>query len=136
MQITRNQQKLVFVARAKQRLTEEQYRAALVQIGGVASLTELDTDGFEALLAFFAYLGFDPVTPKGRSYGDRPGMATIGQIEFIRTLWQEYTRGRAGEDELNKWLERCWKTSSLRFLRKETAPRVITDLKSMKARVA
>ena len=136
MLITRNQMKLIHVARRKLRLNEEQYRAALVEIGGAASLTELDTDGFEALMGFFEYLGFSPATPKGRSYGDRLGMATIGQIEFIRTLWQEYTRGNAGEDELNKWLDRTWKISSLRFLRKETAPKVITALKAMKARAA
>ncbi len=136
MTITRKQMKLVYVAKTKTRLTEEQYRAALVQIGGVASLTELDTDGFEALMGFFEYLGFAPAEPKGQSCGMRPGMATIGQIEFIRNLWSEYMRNEAGEDELNKWLERCWKISSLRFLRKETAPRVITALKSMKARAA
>lgn len=136
MPITRNQMKLVYVAKTKLRLTEEQYRAALVEIGGVASLTELDTDGLNALMGFFEYLGFAPAEPQGRSFGDRPGMATIGQIELIRALWQEYTRGAAGEDALNKWLERTWKMSSLRFLRKDTAPKVITALKTMKARAA
>ncbi|MFD3190698.1 regulatory protein GemA [Sedimentitalea sp. HM32M-2] len=136
MTITRNQMKLVYVAKSKLPLTEEQYRAALVQIGGVASLTELGADGFAALMGFFEYLGFEPATPKGRSYGMRPGMASIGQIELIRALWPEYTRGNAGEDALNKWLERSWKISSLRFLRKEAAPKVIPALKSMKARAA
>ncbi|MBK0328140.1 regulatory protein GemA [Rhodobacteraceae bacterium F11138] len=136
MKISRNQMKLVYVAKTKTRLNEEQYRAALVEIGGVASLTELDVDGFEALVGLFEYLGFAPAEQKGRSYGNRPGTATIGQIELIRALWQEYTRAQAGEDELNKWLERTWKISSLRFLRKETAPKVITALKSMKARAA
>ncbi|MDK3075960.1 regulatory protein GemA [Sedimentitalea sp. JM2-8] len=136
MPITRNQQKLIFVARSRLRLTEAQYRAALVEIGGVSSVTELDIEGFEALMGVFEYLGFAPATPKGRSFGDRPGMATIGQIELIRALWQEYTRGKAGEDALGKWLEHYWQVSSLRFLRKETAPRIITALKAMKARAA
>ncbi len=136
MKITRNRMKLVYVAKSKLRLSEEQYRAALVQIGGVASLTELDREGFNALMGFFEYLGFAPATPKGHSYGMRPGMASIGQIELIRALWQEYTHGKADEDALNKWLEHYWKISSLRFLRKETAPRIITALKAMKARVA
>lgn len=63
-------------------------------------------------------------------------MASFARIEFIRTLWQEYTRGNAGEDELNKWLERTWKLSSGRSLRVQTAPKVITALKEMKARAA
>jgi len=112
------------------------FRSALVQIGGVITVNELDKDGFEAMLGLFEYLGFAPLSLKGQNYGDRPGMASFKQIELIRVLWQEYTHSKAGEDELNKWLERCWKVSSLRFLRKETAPRVITALKAMKARAA
>ncbi|NRB19768.1 MAG: DUF1018 domain-containing protein [Rhodobacteraceae bacterium] len=64
-------------------------------------------------------------------------MASFAQIELIRTLWGEFTRDAYdGEDGLNKWLERSWKTSSLRFLKVETAPKIITALKAMKARAA
>jgi hypothetical protein len=136
MTISRNQMKLIHVARRKLGLDEDHYRSALVQIGGVPSITELDKDGFAALIGYFEYLGFKPLSAKGPNYGDRPGWASFAQIELIRNLWHEYTRGKAGEDELNKWLKRCWKISSLRFLRKECAPRVITALKAMKARAA
>ncbi len=119
MTISRNQMKLIHVARAKLGLDEDHYRAALVQIAGVASIKELDRDGFDALMGYFEYLGFTPLNPRGPVYGDRPGMASFAQIELIRSLWHEYTRGKAGEDELNKWLERCWKTGypTLRALR-------------------
>jgi Bacteriophage Mu, GemA protein len=136
MTISLNQMKLIYVAKTKTGLDEETYRSALVQIGGVTSIKELDKDGFAALMGYFEYLGFAPWSAKGANYGDRPGMASFAQIEFIRTLWQEYTKERAGEDELNKWLERTWKISSLRFLRVQTAPKVITALKAMKARAA
>jgi len=136
MTITRNQIALLHVAKGKLGLKDAEYRAALVHICGVTSSTELDQYGFEALLGFFEHLGFKPLSSRGSDYGARPGMASFAQLELIRALWREYTEGRAGEDELNKWLERCWKVSSLRFVRAETAPKIITALKSMKARAA
>lgn len=87
-------------------------------------------------MGYFEYLGFKPLTTRGPDYGTRPDMASFAQLEFIRTLWREYTHGQAGEEELNKWLERCWKVSSLRFMSADTAPKVITALKAMKARAA
>ncbi|SFU17594.1 hypothetical protein SAMN05216236_14027 [Sedimentitalea nanhaiensis] len=78
--------------------------------------------------------GFAPITPKGRSHGARPGIATIGQIEPFRAMWQDDTRGNVGGEKLNQWLERGWKISSLRFLRHESAPKVITVHKAMKVR--
>ena len=76
------------------------------------------------------------MTRNGANYGPRPGMASYAQLELIRALWFEYSQGRAGEGELNKWLERCFKLTSLRFLDKATAPKVITALKAMKTRAA
>ncbi|MGR3362328.1 MAG: regulatory protein GemA [Paracoccus sp. (in: a-proteobacteria)] len=111
------------------------YRTALAQIAGVTRLTELDGDGFEAMMGIFEYLGFRPLVSQGSSYGARPGMASFAQIELIRALWREYTHGSYdGEAELNRWLERCFKISSLRFLTAAAAPKAITALKAMKAR--
>lgn len=136
MPLSRKQKALIHVAKTKLELTEEMYRSALVEIGGVSNLTELDIAGFEALMGFFEYLGFKPLTAKGANYGDRQGMASFAQIEFIRTLWREYTRGASDEDGLNKWLESKWNLSSLRFLGKDKAPKIITALKAMKSRAA
>jgi hypothetical protein len=98
-------------------------------------LTELDGDGFEAMMGLFEYLGFRPLVSQGSSYGARPGMASFAQIELIRALWREYTHGSYdGEAELNRWLERCFKISSLQFLTAAAAPKAITALKAMKAR--
>lgn len=136
MTITKNQLKLIWVAKSKLGMSDEGFRAALVQIAGVTSTKELDRDGFEAMMGFFEFCGFAPLRTKGPSYGTRPGMASFAQIELIRVLWQEYTHGKAGEAELNLWLERYWKLSSLRFLSAATAPKIITALKAMKARAA
>ena len=136
MKITKPQLKLLWTGKSRLGMDDITFRAALVQIAGVDSTRQLDRDGFEAMMGFFQYCGFAPGTPRGADYGDRPGMASFAQIELIRTLWHEYTRGKAGEDELVKWLERFWHVSSLRFLRSASAPKVIAALKAMKARAA
>ena len=134
MTLTNPQKAILHVAKADRRLSDAEYRSALAQIAGVTSSTELDRAGFEAMMGFFDYLGFKPIEAKGASYGERPGMASRAQIELIRTLWREWTHeAYQGEAELNKWLLRSFKLSSLRFLKKETAPKVITALKAMKA---
>jgi len=136
MPISRNQKALLHVAKAKLRLSDELYRSALVQIAGVTSSTELEREGFEAVMGFFEYCGFRPLDRRGPVYGERAGMASFAQLELIRALWAEYTRGRAGEAELNTWLLRCFHVSALWFLTAEAAPKVITALKAMKKRAA
>lgn len=137
MTLTNPQKAILHVAKAKLKLSDEFYRSALAQIAGVTSATELDQAGFEAMMGYFAYIGFRPLKTKGPNFGERPGMASWAQIELVRNLWREVThRQYHGEEELNKWLLRSFKLSSLRFLPKSTAPKVITALKAMKARAA
>lgn len=137
MTISPRQLRLVHVARGKLGLSDGAYRSVLVHVAGVTSATELDRPGFEAVMGFFEYLGFAPLTPRGQDYGQRPGMASFAQLELIRALWAEYTANAyAGEDELNKWLLRCFKVSALRFLTAADARKAITALKTMKARAA
>ena len=137
MTISSKQLALIHVARQKLRLSDETYRTALAQIAGVESSTQLDQGGFEAMMGLFEYLGFRPTVPQGKNYGARPGMASFAQIELIRALWREYTRGAyESEAELNKWLLRSFKVSSLRFLTAEGARSAITALKKMKTRAA
>lgn len=136
MSISDNQRKLFWVAAKKLGWSEGQMGTALAQIAGVESVNDLDQDGFDVMMGFFEYQGFTPLSAKGKDYGKRPGMATFRQIELIRALWWEYTERKAGEDELNAWLERTFKVSSLRFLTFAGARKAITALKSMKARAA
>lgn len=136
MSISPKQLALLHVAKGKLALSDDTFRTILVQIAGVTSSKELDRAGFEAILGYFEYLGFAPLTSRGQNYGNRPGMASFAQIELIRALWAEYTVFKGDEDGLNKWIEKCFKVSSLRFLRADMAPKVITALKAMKARAA
>jgi len=133
MTISNKQKAILHVAKGKLDLSDAKYRAALVHVAGVTSSTELDKDGFSAMMGLFEYLSFEPLVARGPDYGDRPGMASFAQIELIRALWSEYTDD-VGEDALNKWMLRSFKISSLRFLKKPIAQKIIAALKMMKSR--
>jgi len=136
MSITKRQIALLHVARGKLGIADADWRSALVQIAGVTSSTELDAAGFNLVMGLLEWAGFKPLTAQGPNFGARPGMASFAQIELIRVLWSEYTHGASDEDGLNKRLERCFKVSTLRFLRADAAAKVNTALKAMKARAA
>ncbi|MFC3059417.1 regulatory protein GemA [Paenirhodobacter populi] len=134
MTISNRQKAILHLAKGKLGLTDNEYRSCLVHLAGVESSVDLDQDGFEAVMGFFEWRGFRPLLAEGPSYGNRPGMATFAQLELIRCLWREYTRGAAGEQELNKWLLNSFRLSSLRFVDMKTARKLITALKAMKQR--
>ena len=137
MTLNKQQLAIIHVAVKDRGFSDDAYRSALAQICGVTSSAELDHDGFLAMMGFFDYCGFKPADAKGANFGPRTGMASFAQIELIRVLWGEYThRAYDGEGELNKWLLRCFKLSSLRFVTKDAARKIITALKVMKSRVA
>ena len=136
MTVSRSQLALIHLAAKDRGLTDDQYRSALAQIGGVTSAKDLDAEGFTAMMGYFEYIGFAPIAAKGPNYGPRDGMASFAQMELIRSLWSEITRRTyAGEDEFNKWLLGKFKVSALRFLKKDTAQKVITALMMWKRRL-
>jgi hypothetical protein len=136
MPISRKQQKLLFAAKRALGLSDEGFATILARMGDVGSITELERDGFEAILAFFEHLGFNS-EPAGESWGDRRrGMASTRQVQYIRVLWHKYTRGNAGAAEFDKWLLHKWHVSSLRFLTSADAQKAITALRSMTQRDA
>lgn len=137
MTLNKQQLAIIHIAKKDRGFSDGAYRSALAQIAGVTSSAELDHDGFLAMMGFFDYCGFKPADAKGANFGPRTGMASFAQIELVRVLWGEYThRAHDGEGELNKWLMRTFKLSSLRFVTKDTARKVITALKVMKSRAA
>ena len=135
MTISPKQNRMLHAARRNLGLAEDEYRTILARLAQVSSATELDQEGFDAVVAFLEHLGFSKV-PRGPDYGKRDGMATPGQVALIRELWHEYTRGQAGAAELDKWLLHKWRVSSLRILPKDTAQKGITALFAMKRRNA
>lgn len=136
MTISPRQISLIKVAVRQLQIPEDVYRTALAQFG-VTSCTEFDAEGFDAFMAWLERVGFRPMEKKGPDYGERPGMATLAQLELIRNLWNEVTHHHyETEDQLNAWLLRSFKVSSLRFVTKPLAQKIITALKAMRKRAA
>lgn len=123
---------LLHFAKRQLNLRDEDYRAILLQYGGVESAAELSDVGFDEVVGRLADLGFRSTWSK-RNCGNRPGMANAAQLELVRKLWTEY---RGGEDEagLKSWLEHFHKVSALRFVNAQTAAKIIPGLKAMVAR--
>ena len=135
MTLSRPQKAILHVAKAKLAWSDDDYRSALVRIAGVTTSSDLDQEGFEAMMGFADYCGFRPLAKGAPRYGNRPGMATFAQIELIRELWRELHDQAACDDEaLTGWLLKYHKVSSMRFLTLEAARKVIVALKAWKAR--
>ena len=73
---SKRQLALVHVAETKLELTENEYRALLLHVGGVDSSKKLTRDGFDAVMGAMERMGFAPLAAAGPCYGDRPGMAS------------------------------------------------------------
>jgi len=129
--LTCEQIALVHVAKRQLGLRDDEYRALLWRTTGALSAAELDQGGFNVLLKAFEELGFRS-TSQRRPFGERPGFATDAQVGLIRRLWCEFST-TGTEQGLATWLENKFGVSALRFLPFETAPGVITALKSMVA---
>lgn len=132
--ISRKQIALIHVAKRDLALDDDTYRDILNRFGRVTSAADLDAKGFYMVMKYLTALGFRS-TWTLRTYGYRPTMATPPQIDLIRSLWHRFT-GAADENdiELNKWLDRFQKVSSLRFVDNKKAAKVISALKAMVAR--
>lgn len=123
---------LVQVARRKLALSEEAYRAVLLDYGGVTGSTHLDERGFDAVMERFARLGF--VSHRTAKAGQpRLNRATPAQVQLIRDLWAELTV-TGTEKGLCRWLDRHWGISSVQFLTPRGAGRVIGALRKWQER--
>ena len=58
-------------------------------------------------------------------------MATPAQVTLIRELWGAYATEEGGESGLNRWLERTFRVSALRFVTEDQAERIIRALRAM-----
>jgi hypothetical protein len=120
---------LLQVAKSRLGLTEDDYRAILENYGGSRSARGLDGRGFDAVMDRFRALGFTS-TARARSYGERAGMASPGQVATVRKLWGDWADDPS-EANLNAFIQRTAKVSALRFLDAPSAGAVITALKAM-----
>lgn len=132
--ISKKQIALLHVAKKELALDDDSYRAILLRHGRVESAADLDAKGFYMVMKHLTACGFRSSWTL-RTYGYRPTMATPPQIDLIRSLWYRFS-GKPDDDdgELNKWLDRFQKVSSLRFVDNKKAAKVISALKAMVAR--
>ena len=114
-------------------MNDDDYRAVLRQFGGVDSAADLSLAGFENVMRRLAALGFKSVWNK-RTFGERRGMASPSQVEFIRALWEKFHGPDENETALNAWLRHFHKIEALRFIDAKKAGAVITALKAMSVR--
>lgn len=135
MALSRSQTALLKVAIKQLGLDDDTYRTILLRLTGVESSTKLSGDQFSAVLGYLEHLGFQPLSAVGPYYGNRPGMPSPAKVQLMRELWVKYAR-RADWAELDRWLARTYKVSSLRFCDDATANRAIVALKAMAARPA
>ena len=127
---TRKQLALIHVARKQLGLSDERYRGILRTVADVDSSKDLDRQGFELVMQTMAALGFRSDFTRG-FYGRRRGMATPAQVSDIRRLWGIYAANPDDGRALDKWLERTFKVSALRFATGEQADAAIRALRAM-----
>lgn len=132
MSISPKQIAVLHVAKKQLGFDDDTYRAILLKFGNVTSSKELSPEGFEAVMRYFNAWGFRSDWMK-RTFGNRPGMATPAQVDMIRDLWRKWS-GDNEEAALNRWLERSYRVSSLRFVTPEVAGKAINGLRAMTRR--
>lgn len=108
---------------------EDMYRAMLLQLGGAKSAKDLSNEGFAQIMEYAANQGFRSDW-RERTFGHRPGMATPRQVDLVRSLWRDYT-GADDVKALDRWLDRSFGITALRFATPEVAAKAINGLKAM-----
>jgi len=125
---------MLHVAKAQLGLDDDAYRAMLKRAAGVDSSRRLDGVTFGWVLAELERLGWKAPAARRSFGGLRVGMVTDAQAHLIRTLWDDFTGGRGTEKGLDRWIERQFKVSALRFLPRHKAAKAIAALKEMNNR--
>ncbi|MYE58955.1 MAG: regulatory protein GemA [Alphaproteobacteria bacterium] len=126
---SKKQVALVQIARRQLGLSEERYREILRKVALVESSKDLDQVGFELVMQTMAGLGFRSGFTK-TFYGRRQGFAHPSQVTRIRALWAEFS-GKGDPRGLDRWMERTFRVSSLRFATHEHAEKAERALRSM-----
>lgn len=132
--LTKRQKAYLHTLIAKNGLSDAEYRDLLQEAAGVRSSMALDSDGLNRVLDRMEALGYevDNRIRPGRTYGDRPGMATPKQLTMIDSL----RLAVFGEKEkpFLRWLRHYHKASHPRFLTVQMASDAINGLVAMRER--
>lgn len=127
--INAKQSKLIHLAKRRIDMSNPDYRAMLQRVAGVTSSRDLDAEKFSAVMEEFGRLGFQTVQTAPQ-FGEREGMASPAQINYLRSLFRQYA-GSEDDRRLERFLEKHFKVSSLRFLDSTTVPKVVATFRRM-----
>lgn len=143
MKIARNQIQKIHIAKKELALTEEDYRAVLLNFN-VTSSKALSYKEAEKLLVVFQELGWKPKTKKLTTKTDianktkydelipRPfGFASPGQLRKVEAIYRDITKS-SSNDGLNKLLKKIVKIDHLTWLKKKDVPKILTCLENMR----
>ena len=119
---------LIHIAKSKLQMSDGDYRALLVGIGGKTSSAELTVAELEQVFKAFKSLGFTvkklPVTDLDR------GLASDAQLAYIKGMWELVSREKT-ERSLNRFVRRITGAVHLRFLNVYSAQKVTLALRAM-----
>jgi len=135
MALPNSKTRILHVARRQLGLDDDAYRDVLFNAAGVRSAKDLDGTGFDLVMRRFAELGFQS-TSRRKPLAARRDMASPAQVQLIRELWAQFTDGQGDDRSFGKWLDGRFKVSSIRFVSRDLAPKVIGALKAMVAKRA
>jgi len=140
MPLDRKKIALLHVGKARLGIGDDDWRALLGRVAGVASSRDLDDFGFQAVMSELERLGFQS-TASEKNFGrvDRHWtMATPAQLHKIRTLAAEFFDRAETEDQANQaletWLRNRFRIGGLRMLDGARAQQVIGALVRMNQR--
>lgn len=133
----RRQLAIIHMAKVELRLSEDQYRDLVYQVGGVESAAALDLSGLNRLIQHFTDLGFQVRVPAAKGVKLSPPSRNKQFKEGadkIRALWIELGKTGAlrdpSEEGLRRFVARLTGNDRLEWLRVEQASKAIEALKS------
>jgi len=122
---------LIHIGKAKLGMDDEAYRAFLAGVCGRDSAAKMTVRQLEQALRAMRNIGFEQ-TPN-RVKPEEKGMATSGQLEYIKGMWAKCARNKS-DKALLAFVNRIAHVKSLRFLTVHTAQDVILALRDMMAK--
>jgi len=122
---------LIHVGKAKMALGDDAYRAFLEGAAGKSSCADMSERQLEAALRAMRRNGFSQLP--NRVKPEEQGMASPGQLEYIKGMWQKCARNKS-DAALSAFASRIAGVKSLRFLTIHTAQKVILALRDMMAK--
>jgi len=132
MALTNKQVAYLHVLKTQNSMKENEYRELLEEAAGVTSSSQLDNGGFNSVLQLMYELGYEVDHPEpSPNFGERPGMASQKQIDFLYGLSRKIF-GEDNDTDFQHWLDNKFHVSHPRFLNQVTASKAIEGLKAMK----